>query len=62
MLLGTSVNFRNTVIIFTSNVGSQDILEEDGNPEVMKEKVTNAMKEKVSSIYCLNSFREKHEH
>ena len=56
------MNFRNTVIIFTSNVGSQDILEEDGNPEDMKEKVTNAMKEKVSSIYCFNSFREKHEH
>eukprot|EP00566_Odontella_aurita_P003297 CAMPEP_0113541348 /NCGR_PEP_ID=MMETSP0015_2-20120614/8982_1 /TAXON_ID=2838 /ORGANISM="Odontella" /LENGTH=1000 /DNA_ID=CAMNT_0000441245 /DNA_START=130 /DNA_END=3132 /DNA_ORIENTATION=- /assembly_acc=CAM_ASM_000160 len=48
---GHVVNFRNTVIIFTSNVGSQDILDlagssEVGDQEIMKERVTNAMKEK----------------
>jgi len=48
---GHVVNFRNTVVIFTSNVGSQDILDLDGSSdvaaqEIMRERVTNAMKEK----------------
>merc|ERR1719162_1745053 len=48
---GTSVNFRNTIIIFTSNVGSQDILDLDGDgsvteKEMLKERVSQAMKEK----------------
>jgi ATP-dependent Clp protease ATP-binding subunit ClpB len=48
---GNVVNFRNTIVIFTSNVGSQDILELAGSPdpadqELMKERVQNAMKEK----------------
>jgi ATP-dependent Clp protease ATP-binding subunit ClpB len=47
---GNSVNFRNTIVIFTSNVGSQDILELDGSDpaqrEEMQKRVTNAMKEK----------------
>jgi len=48
---GNIVNFKNCVIIFTSNVGSQDILDlngsnEAGAQEIMKERVTNAMKEK----------------
>eukprot|EP00529_Nitzschia_sp_RCC80_P005139 CAMPEP_0113490790 /NCGR_PEP_ID=MMETSP0014_2-20120614/27226_1 /TAXON_ID=2857 /ORGANISM="Nitzschia sp." /LENGTH=1022 /DNA_ID=CAMNT_0000384569 /DNA_START=217 /DNA_END=3285 /DNA_ORIENTATION=+ /assembly_acc=CAM_ASM_000159 len=47
---GNTVNFRNTIIIFTSNVGSQDILDLDGNDpaqrEEMKNRVTNAMKDK----------------
>ena len=48
---GTVVNFRNTIIIFTSNVGSQDILDLNGSSdadaqEIMKERVTNAMKDK----------------
>merc|ERR1711966_639362 len=30
---GNSVNFRNTLIVFTSNVGSQDILDLDGSEE-----------------------------
>jgi ATP-dependent Clp protease ATP-binding subunit ClpB len=53
---GNVVNFRNTVIIFTSNIGSQDILDlstsdEDkkegnvGNQDIMKQKVTKAMKD-----------------
>merc|ERR1712113_773859 len=47
---GNSVNFRNTLIVFTSNIGSQDILELDGSEEsakeLMKERVTEAMKGK----------------
>ena len=48
---GTVVNFKNTVIIFTSNVGSQDILELNGSndavdQELMKKRVTDAMKER----------------
>jgi len=47
---GNQVNFRNTIIIFTSNVGSQDILDsgsstEIGDQELMREKITNAMRE-----------------
>lgn len=42
---GTVVNFRNTVIIFTSNIGSQDILDLNGlDPELMRERVDNAMR------------------
>merc|ERR1712164_36783 len=45
-----SVNFRNTLIVFTSNIGSQDILDLDGteesSKEMMKERVTQAMKDK----------------
>ena len=44
---GHVVNFRNCICIFTSNVGSQDILDlGEGDRELMKERVTNAMKEK----------------
>ncbi len=48
---GNVVNFSNTVVIFTSNVGSQDILDLDGRTdaeaqETMRERVTNAMREK----------------
>merc|ERR1712224_774551 len=46
---GNNVNFRNTLIVFTSNVGSQDILELDGDgssteKEMLKERVSDAMK------------------
>merc|ERR1712183_32207 len=46
---GKSVNFRNTLIVFTSNVGSQDILELNGDgstteKEMLKERVSDAMK------------------
>lgn len=47
---GTQVNFKNTIIIFTSNIGSQDILDLDGSSEIgdqeiMKSRVTKAMKD-----------------
>jgi ATP-dependent Clp protease ATP-binding subunit ClpB len=46
---GTTVNFRNTICIFTSNIGSQDILDLNGSSEVgdqaiMKQRVFDAMK------------------
>ena len=45
---GKNVNFRNTICIFTSNIGSQDILDLDvnaeGSDEVMRQRVTDAMK------------------
>ena len=46
--MGTSVNFRNTIVIFTSNVGSQENLDLNASSdvdsqEIMKEIVTNAM-------------------
>ena len=47
---GNVVNFRNTIIIFTSNVGSQDILDlndDEDSQEIMRQRVTDAMKEKV---------------
>jgi ATP-dependent Clp protease ATP-binding subunit ClpB len=47
---GNTVNFRNTICIFTSNIGSQDILDlngssEIGDQEIMRERVTKAMKD-----------------
>jgi len=46
---GTQVNFRNTIVIFTSNIGSQEILNLKGDDESQKmqirEKVTQAMKD-----------------
>ena len=47
---GNVVNFRNTIVIFTSNVGSQDILDlndTEDSQEIMRQRVTDAMKEKV---------------
>jgi len=46
---GNHVNFKNTICIFTSNIGSQDILDlngssELGDQEIMKQRVTDAMK------------------
>lgn len=47
---GTTVNFRNTICIFTSNIGSSDILDlngssEIGDQDIMKSRVTQAMRE-----------------
>jgi ATP-dependent Clp protease ATP-binding subunit ClpB len=47
---GNTVNFRNTVCIFTSNVGSQSILDLQGSSEardqeIMKERVIQAMRD-----------------
>ncbi len=63
---GNNVNFRNTVVIFTSNVGSQEILDLEGSTDVedqaiMRERVTNAMKDKVSvqwDIYQITTVSE----
>ena len=46
---GNTVNFRNTICIFTSNIGSQDILElngssDIGDQELMKQRVNDAMR------------------
>merc|ERR1711998_466234 len=44
---GNTVNFRNTIVVFTSNVGSGDILSVDpANKEEVREKVMNALKAK----------------
>ena len=48
---GTKVDFKNTVVIFTSNIGSQDIIDmggADGDQVLMKERVNNAMSNHVS--------------
>jgi len=42
---GTVVNFRNTVVIFTSNIGSQDILDTNMDAQTMRNKVDKAMKD-----------------
>jgi len=47
---GTVVNFRNCVIIFTSNIGSKDILDlnqsgEADDQQIMQDRVTSAMKD-----------------
>merc|ERR1711957_383163 len=39
---GTSVNFRNTLIVFTSNVGSQDILELSGEGSETEKEMLKA--------------------
>merc|ERR1712232_1189320 len=47
---GNVVNFRNTIIIFTSNIGSQDIIDlgssdEIGDQAIMRERVQKALRE-----------------
>ncbi len=47
---GRVVSFKNCVVIFTSNIGSQDIIDLEGvDNDLMKVRVYNAMKENVSS-------------
>ncbi|KAL7460833.1 hypothetical protein ACHAXS_001274 [Conticribra weissflogii] len=44
---GNHVDFKNTIIIFTSNIGSQDIIElggAEGDQALMKERVEHAMR------------------
>ena len=42
---GRVVDFKNCVVIFTSNVGSQDIIDLEGSDrEIMKQRVNDAMK------------------
>ena len=40
-----TVDFKNTVVIMTSNLGSQFFIEESGRPDVMKTHVMNALRE-----------------
>lgn len=51
---GNVVNFRNCVIIFTSNIGSKDILDLNGSSEesaqqIMQQRVVKAMQDHVSN-------------
>jgi ATP-dependent Clp protease ATP-binding subunit ClpB len=41
---GNKVDFKNCIVIFTSNVGSSDIIDLQGDPELIKERVTEAMR------------------
>lgn len=47
---GNVVNFRNTIVIFTSNIGSEEILSLDGDEDERKQqvrdRVTQAMRDK----------------
>lgn len=46
---GTKVDFKNCIVIFTSNIGSRDIMELGGsNRALMRERVTAAMRANVS--------------
>ena len=54
---GTKVDFKNCIVIFTSNIGSQDIIDlggADGDQALMKERVSNAMRANVSG-HCFLS-------
>jgi len=46
---GNKVDFKNCIVIFPSNVGSKDILDLQGDQELIKERVTEAMKKSVSN-------------
>ena len=53
---GTKVDFKNCIVIFTSNIGSRDIMELGGsNRALMRERVTAAMRANVSrnNYVCL---------
>jgi len=44
---GNIVNFKNTIVIFTSNVGSSDIMEMDpSNPTAIKERIMDILKQR----------------
>jgi len=43
---GNVVNFRNTIVIFTSNIGSADIISSMGDEEAVREKVMSGMRGK----------------
>jgi ATP-dependent Clp protease ATP-binding subunit ClpB len=50
---GTKVDFKNCIVIFTSNIGSRDIMELGGsNRALMRERVTAAMRANVSKKYA----------
>ena len=43
---GNVVNFRNTIVIFTSNIGSADIITSAGDSEAIRDKVMGALRGK----------------
>jgi ATP-dependent Clp protease ATP-binding subunit ClpB len=43
---GNKVSFKNCIVIFTSNVGSKDIIDLQGDQELIKQRVTEAMRQK----------------
>jgi ATP-dependent Clp protease ATP-binding subunit ClpA len=58
---GRVVDFKNCVIIFTSNIGSQDILDLEGtDQDLMKTRVYNAMKENVSAVHTSLMISPRH--
>jgi ATP-dependent Clp protease ATP-binding subunit ClpB len=57
---GTKVDFKNCIVIFTSNIGSRDIMELGwSNRALMRERVTAAMRANVSKKICV-SFADKY--
>jgi ATP-dependent Clp protease ATP-binding subunit ClpB len=65
---GRTVDFKNTVIIMTSNIGSQEILEAQGGYEEIKERVTALMRRcfrpeflnRVDETVVFHALEEKH--
>ncbi|UQZ89022.1 ATP-dependent chaperone ClpB [Deltaproteobacteria bacterium Smac51] len=65
---GRTVDFKNTVVIMTSNIGSQFIVDDEGrNPEVMRDRVMGALRShfrpeflnRVDDIVIFHSLTEK---
>jgi len=64
---GNTVNFKNSIVIFTSNIGSQSILALGGDPEKdeeMRAKVTAAMREAFRPEFLnrIDDFISKYHH
>jgi ATP-dependent Clp protease ATP-binding subunit ClpB len=48
---GVTVNFRNTIVVFTSNVGSSDILDVEGSEGASKEAVRDRVMEALKARF-----------
>jgi ATP-dependent Clp protease ATP-binding subunit ClpB len=65
---GRTVDFKNTVIIMTSNIGSQQILDARGNDTAIKDQVTNMLHQyfrpeflnRVDEIVVFHALDQKH--
>jgi len=65
---GRTVDFRNTVVVMTSNVGSELITGYVGAPEIMKERVLEALRDKfrpeflnrIDDIVVFHSLSREH--
>ncbi len=65
---GRTVDFRNTIIIMTSNIGSTWIQELAGNPEEMRRRVMEALKQhfrpeflnRIDEIIIFNNLTKEH--